>query len=346
MIDSEKIKNEVFGSTEEKTTGLSQEQITDIVKVSLDKRTYISDPSEAPEGANVQEGERGGYYIEDDGGSGGSGGDDSYDEVDSVDDVIGQINQEYDNLDDMPDDVAEAYVQATGGAPPGEEVSDQEIIDTFNEQLAGDGDGGSPGQEVVSDFEDVIDDIDDIANPQGEEEMEASRIWSEFTRGIISEEEFEEQAEEFMNEYAEKSEALSQERITDIVKVAMGKRRYIRDPSEAPEGANVQQGPQGGYYIEDSGGSGGSSADDDDANEVLGAGDKEMYSIAEESVTGLAPEEFDNDQGAMVDHVHDDMMDTIESEMDVDFDSLDDERYDQVTTTIQEYAEEVVGDEF
>lgn len=143
----------------------------------------------------------------------------------------------------------------------------------------------------------------------------------------------------------EKTEGLSQERITDIVKVSLDKRTYISDPSDAPEGANVQQGPQGGYYIEDSGGSG-SSADDDDANEVLGAGDKEMYSIAEESVTGLAPEEFDGDQGAMVDHVHDDMMDTIESEMDVDFDSLDDERYDQVTTMIQEYAEDVVTDEF
>jgi len=146
----------------------------------------------------------------------------------------------------------------------------------------------------------------------------------------------------------EKTTGLSQERITDIVKVSLDKRTYISDPSDAPEGANVEQGPQGGYYYEQghTTESDDSGSDDDGANEVLGAGDKEMFSIAEESVTGLAPEDFDGDQGAMVDHVHDDMMDTIESEMDVDFDSLEDERYDQVTTMLQEYAEDVVSDEF
>jgi len=37
---------------------------------SLGKRTYISDPSQAPEGVNVQEGSRGGYYYERDPGTG------------------------------------------------------------------------------------------------------------------------------------------------------------------------------------------------------------------------------------------------------------------------------------
>ena len=163
MIDSEKVKNEVFGSTEEKTTGLSQERITDIVKVAMGKRTYISDPSEAPEGANVQQGERGGYYIEDDGGSGSS--------------------------DDG--DARRAVAPNVGG-------------DAESEGSGFESGGSMAQEEAVGHFEDFIDDID-VANPQDDFEMEASQIWSDFTQGMIGEQEFEEQAEEFITEYAEET---------------------------------------------------------------------------------------------------------------------------------------------
>ena len=41
-----------------------EDVISELEKELRAKRTYISDPSEAPEGANVQEGARGGYYYE------------------------------------------------------------------------------------------------------------------------------------------------------------------------------------------------------------------------------------------------------------------------------------------
>lgn len=44
-------------------------------------------------------------------------------------------------------------------------------------------------------------------------------------------------------------------------------RRYISDPSEAPENANVEQGPQGGYYYEVGGESGASSVPGEGASE-------------------------------------------------------------------------------
>ena len=117
MIDSEKVKNEVFGSTEEKTTGLSQERITDIVKVAMGKRTYISDPSEAPEGANVQQGERGGYYIDDTGVGGGGGG-----EVDS------------DTSQMMESSEGERFAdEVTESLPEFVELGDAEVV--FNEIL-------------------------------------------------------------------------------------------------------------------------------------------------------------------------------------------------------------------
>ena len=151
MIDPEKVKNEVFGSTEEKTTGLSQERITDIVKVAMGKRTYISDPSEAPEGANVQEGPQGGYYIEDeqstlddhrdDGGDdGGSTSEADYDEGELADTLDSYDTSQYEM--DMNDLV---------GRDPGEFESTEEFttetVDMLEEILA-----ANHGEEAAEDF--------------------------------------------------------------------------------------------------------------------------------------------------------------------------------------------------
>lgn len=52
------------------------------------------------------------------------------------------------------------------------------------------------------------------------------------------------------------------EDVVDFVTKAASSRRYIQDESEAPEGAKVQQGPEGGLYYEPGGG----SPDDDAMN--------------------------------------------------------------------------------
>lgn len=54
------------------------------------------------------------------------------------------------------------------------------------------------------------------------------------------------------------------EKVLDDDEKLMKGRRYISDPSEAPEGANVQRGPQGGYWYDtgsvEGGGDGGGEA--------------------------------------------------------------------------------------
>jgi hypothetical protein len=47
---------------------------------------------------------------------------------------------------------------------------------------------------------------------------------------------------------------MKEELLNEVVGVAKKfakERTYIRDPSEAPEGADVEVGPQGGYYYEE-----------------------------------------------------------------------------------------------
>ena len=108
-------------------------------------------------------------------------------------------------------------------------------------------------------------------------------------------------------------------------------RRYISDPSEAPEWANVQEGQRGGYYY--------------DPQESLGLDESEMYTLAEESVLDLNPDDYPSEE-YMVDDVEDGMMDMIEDELDVDFMELDDDTYDQLTSALRGYAEETVDDAF
>ena len=108
-------------------------------------------------------------------------------------------------------------------------------------------------------------------------------------------------------------------------------RRYISDPSEAPEWANVQEGQRGGYYY--------------DPQESLGLDESEMYTLAEESVLDLNPDDYPSEE-YMVDDVEDGMMDMIEDELDVDFMGLDDDTYDQLTSALRGYAEETVDDAF
>lgn len=58
------------------------------------------------------------------------------------------------------------------------------------------------------------------------------------------------------------------------------KRTYIDDPMDVPYGANVQEGPQGGYYYEES-------------SEESGGGLSEMVADAFESIVGM----FTTDSG-------------------------------------------------
>ena len=65
-------------------------------------------------------------------------------------------------------------------------------------------------------------------------------------------------------------EEVTEKVLDDDDKLTKG-RRYISDPSEAPEGANVQQGPQGGYWYDTGSVEGG--GDDSTADDVDGGGD-------------------------------------------------------------------------
>lgn len=51
--------------------------------------------------------------------------------------------------------------------------------------------------------------------------------------------------------------------ITGSVALVLKGRRYIDDPSDAPEDVEVEEGPQGGYYYETGDGDGGGDGGDD-----------------------------------------------------------------------------------
>ena len=63
-------------------------------------------------------------------------------------------------------------------------------------------------------------------------------------------------------------------------------RRYVSDPSEAPDDVNVQQGEQGGYYYETGG-----ASDSDVPNDAEGEGDR----LAGETALQDAGVPFDNE---------------------------------------------------
>lgn len=60
-------------------------------RLSENERHYVSDPSEAPEDANLQEGPQGGMYYETGGGGGDGGGLDAEHQKDMVEDAIGTV---------------------------------------------------------------------------------------------------------------------------------------------------------------------------------------------------------------------------------------------------------------
>ena len=132
----------------------------------------------------------------------------------------------------------------------------------------------------------------------------------------------------FENESSEEKSIA--ERVSERIS-QLNKRTYISDPSEAPEWANVQEGQRGGYYY--------------DPQESLGLDESEMYTLAEESVTDLNPDDYPSEE-YMVDDVEDGMMDMIEDEFDVDFMELDDGTYDQLTSALRGYAEETVDEAY
>jgi len=72
----------------------------------------------------------------------------------------------------------------------------------------GNGDDSGPGsietEEAVDHFEDFVDDID-VANPQDEYEEEAAQLWSDYTQGMMSDEEFDEEVVNFIQEYADET---------------------------------------------------------------------------------------------------------------------------------------------
>ncbi|AGM11636.1 hypothetical protein HCTV5_26 [Halovirus HCTV-5] len=67
----------------------------EVVSVETEKgRVYVDDPSQAPDDANVQQGDQGGYFYETDGGSSGSGdGGDSEDSGMSGSEFVEGINR-------------------------------------------------------------------------------------------------------------------------------------------------------------------------------------------------------------------------------------------------------------
>lgn len=76
-------------------------------------------------------------------GGGGEEADVDFSAADSTSDVIGELNEyfEQEGIDDLrsipSDEMAEVYVQATGGAPPHESWDEEEIVSRFNEEFAG-----------------------------------------------------------------------------------------------------------------------------------------------------------------------------------------------------------------
>ena len=97
------------------------------------------------------------------------------------------------------------------------------------------------------------------------EELRDADDVSEFTDGlkrIIP------QIEDEYTEEEQESISLVRTIMTDIVESKIGKNRvYISDPSEAPEGINVQEGGRGGYYYETGDSDGMSSENIDEMSE-------------------------------------------------------------------------------
>lgn len=120
-------------------------------------------------------------------------------------------------------------------------------------------------------------------------------------------------------------------------------RRYISDPSEAPEGADVQQGEQGGYYYETENTAAAGDEMPAPAGEVPGAesgnmGEEEFNQRVEE-VTGQMGEAIDafEDEAVVAgEQVAEEMIG--QGEMDPDL--INDEIHDRVVDEMWRIAEE------
>jgi len=137
-------------------------------------------------------------------------------------------------------------------------------------------------------------------------------------------------------------------------------RRYISDPSDAPDDANVQEGARGGYYYE-VGGSGGDgdsgvSIGDDATPEQMDRVTDTVSSVVDELGPKLRDdgmdvgfELIDEDPTQSVDEVNervrtymgDRIMDTVESELGV---TLDGHTYDDATEAIYDEMEDYMAD--
>ena len=143
-------------------------------------------------------------------------------------------------------------------------------------------------------------------------------------------------------------------------------RRYISDPSDAPDDANVQEGARGGYYYEvgGSGGSGGSGGDGDSGVSIGDDATPEQMDQVTDTVSSVVDELgpqlrddgmdvgfelIDEDPTQSVDEVNeqirtymgDRIMDTVESELGV---TLDGHTYDDASEAIFDEMEDYMAD--
>ena len=148
--------------------------------------------------------------------------------------------------------------------------SPEDVPDQYEAQTSNRGavyyetDGGSGGlgggmsevDEAVNHFEDFIDDID-VTDPQDEFEREAAQLWSDYTRGEMSEDEFDNAVVDFIEDYAEETlgdEKSIEERVRERFDV--GKSRiYVDSEEDVPNQYTPQTSDRGAVYYETDGGS-------------------------------------------------------------------------------------------
>lgn len=165
---------------------------------SAKRRIYIPEPDHAPEGVQVEEGPRGGFY---------------YEVVDDPDDAW--YSDEHQNaMSDYREYAEDFYEYAQDGAP--DDRTEQEIYQDVRREVR---------QHVRDNIQDDLD-----IDPDDEE-------WEGFVEDTVD--------EVLPNEVFQglrRSSGMAQDK--------QKRRVYIQDPSEAPEDANVQEGPRGGLYYE------------------------------------------------------------------------------------------------
>lgn len=203
---------------------------TDVAK----ERVYVEDEDDAPEGYEVEQGPGGVYFYEtgstDNGRNGASVPDEEKEEgaprsstVDNESMWQAEFTRNYDEGDEVTIDTEEE------GKFRGEIVR----FDSEDKEVVLNTEGRGHDSIPLRDIESC--DLKEAAESDEEEEEDMTE--KEYIKNLFGEK-FKESAE--------------------VIK----DRRYVEDPSDAPEGVNVEQGPQGGYYYET-----GSSGDDSDVDD-------------------------------------------------------------------------------